>query len=59
MFILGYLLTKSIASSEIQTMTIAGAIKMGWKRGIYRTFADIHPVDEIEQNLIYRRKIEN
>ena len=26
--------------------------------GIYRTFATFHPVDEIAQNLVNRRKIE-
>ena len=53
MFVLGYLLSKNIAPREIQTMTLAGAIKKGRKRGgIHRTFALFHPVDKIVQNLL-------
>ena len=37
-FVLGYLLRKNMAPREIQTLTLAGAIKRGWKgEGIYRS----------------------
>ena len=55
MFILGYLLRKNMASREIQTLTLAGAIKRG---GIYQTFEIFHPVDKIAQNYVYMREIE-
>ena len=32
--------------------------KEGAEGGKYRTYATFHPVDKIEQNLVYRRKIE-
>ena len=62
MFVLGCLLRKNMASREIQTLTLAGAIKRGRKGRregiIYRTFVTFHPVDKIAQNLVCRRKME-
>ena len=50
-----YGLRKNMAPREIQTLTLAGAIKRGWKGGgrIYQTFATFHPVDKITQNFVY------
>ena len=55
MFVLGYLLRKNMDPREIQTLTLAGAIKKGPMGGIYRTFATFHSVDKIAQNLVHRR----
>ena len=58
MFVLGYLLRKNMAPREIQTLTLAGTIKRRKGGGVYRTFGTFCLVDEVAQNLIYRRKIE-
>ena len=59
MFVLGCLLRKNMAPREIQTLTLAGAMKRGRKGGgIYRTLANFHPVNIIAQNLVYIGKIE-
>ena len=51
MFVLGYLLRNNMAPREIQTLTLAGAIKRGRKGGargrIYRTFATLYLLENI------------
>ena len=59
MFVFGFLLRQNMTTREIQALTLAGAIKR-WRKGrgrIYQTFTTFHPVDEIAENCVYRRKV--